>query len=361
MNLKMRMLIAVSAGALALAAPALAQRFSTPDKPPEQPKEAEKPAEAPKQEGTAGGGGRFTLPLSLYDEKADAAADIKRAREEALKDNRRVLVMWGENKCEFCAYLNELLTTDQQLKQMIESEYVWIKVDIGKFDKNIELANRYRTPLLDAGNPAEGRPAFGAPALTIIDAKTDEAIAAQGGNAMVNKPMMPPDRVFNRDFILNHLAAGRPTPQVANLLMAEAQSKARTQNKKVLVYFHLWASESSQAWDRFARNPEAEAILGKAFILRKIDVERHIAGQTVLRRLKGSDAASPPWATVVDAEGKPTAEAGKGLEFDTTEVAQAIKWIGDAAGPALTEADREALTRLLEKAAVPPSKEEAKK
>ncbi|MCC6320905.1 MAG: thioredoxin family protein [Phycisphaerales bacterium] len=364
MSLKMRNVIGLIAGALMLTGSAMGQRFSTPEKPPEQP-EKKPDAEAPKQPGDVkqveGGGGRFTLPLTLYDEKADAAKVIKQAREEAMKDNRRVLIMWGENKCEFCAYLNELLNTDPVLKQLIETEYVWIKVDIGKFDKNIDLAYRYKTPITDPGDPANGKPAFGAPALTIVDARADEAIAAQGGNAMVNKPMMPPDRVFNRDFILNHLSAGRATPQVANMLVAEAQARAKGSGKKVLIYFHLWASDSCKVWDKFVKDPEAESILNKAFVLRKIDVDRHIAGQSALKRIKASDTASPPWATVLDAEGKPTAEAGKGLEFDSADTAAAIKWLGDVAGSVLTRADREALTKLLDKAAAPPSKEEAKK
>jgi|GEM_PF-1538537 len=303
-----------------------------------------------------GGESRFTLPLKLYDEKADAAVTIKRARDEAKKDNRRVLIMWGENKCEFCAYLNELLTTDPQIRQFIETEYVWVKVDIGKFDKNIDLARRYNTPIDDPGDQAAGRPSYGAPALTVVDPASDQAIVSAGGNAMVSKPMVPPNNVFNANYILSMLSGGRATPLVANMLMVEAQQKAKTQGKKTLVYFHIWASDSCKAWDRFINDPEGAAALGKAFIPRKIDVERHVAGDGLLKRLKGTAAASPPWATVLDAESKPAADAGKGLSFDPMSLDEAAKWLGDTGGALLTADDRAAIGRALERAAVVPAK-----
>lgn len=347
---KMFGMVAAACGLVALASsPATAQRFSAPEKPASEPKEPAQPApgQTPQPGNDADAnrvpGGKFTLPLSLYDEKADAAADIQRAREVAKKDNRRVLVMWGENKCEFCAYLNELLTTDARLKQLIETEYVWVKVDIGKFDKNIALARRYNTPVDDPGDLQVGRQAFGAPALTIIDANNDQAISAAGGNQMVAKPMMPPSKVFDADFILTMLSGGRANPEVATLLMMEAQQKAKSTDKAVLTYFHIYGSESAAFWDKVVADAQAAEVLAKAFVPRKIDVERHVAGQSLLRRLKGSAAASPPWMTVVGADGKPLAVAGDGLAFDPTAAESAVKWLADASGGKLNETDQRVL------------------
>jgi protein disulfide-isomerase len=307
-----------------------------------------------------GGGFKgFELPLKLYDEKADAARDISRARERAKPDNRRVLVMWGENRCEFCAYLNELLTTDPMLRQLIETEYELVKVDIGKFDKNLDLAHRYSTPIDDPGDKASGRPSFGAPALTVIEPSGDQALGAVGGNAMVNQPMMPPDRVFNRDFVFNFLDKNKPQAKVATMLMLEAQQKARREQKRVLTYFHVYGSDACKQFNAAATTPETLSILDKAFVLRKIDVERTIAGYDQLRRLKGSATATPPWMTVLDVDGKPAAEAGKGIEFDPEQAGAAADWLIGASGGKLTAADRDALVRALTPAPEPEAKPEA--
>jgi len=336
--------------ALSFAAPAFAQRFSSPetpvkvtpaapDAPPVNPAAVPVPAQDDPANHRVGGGGGFELPLTLYDEKADAARDISRARERAKKDNRRVLVMWGENRCEFCAYLNQLLQTDPRLKQLVESEYVWVKVDIGKFDKNIELANRYDTPIDKQG--------FGAPALTAIEPSGDQAIGAAGGNEMVNKPMMPPNRVFDPDFVFNFLDKNKPQPKVANSLALDSQMRAKRDGKRVLLYFNVYGSDACKAFDKAVMEPELETILAKAFVVRKIDVERNVNGYTLLRNLKENPLASPPWMTVVDGEGKPVMEAGKGVEFDPAGAAEAAKWIVAASAGKLDSTDEAAITEAL--------------
>jgi protein disulfide-isomerase len=336
---------ALACGCLVLAGPALAQRFSNPEgTPPATPAPADKPADKPVQDDPnnhrVGGGVKgFELPLKLYDEKTDAAKDIVKARERAKKDNRRVLVMWGENRCEFCAYLNEMMTTDPMIRQLIETEYEWVKVDIGKFDKNIDLANSFQVPI--------DRPGFGAPALCIIEPASNQSIGVAGGNEMVNQPMMPPDRVFNRDFVFNLLDKSKPQAKVATMLMLEAQQKARREEKRVLTYFNIYGSDACKVFNAAANNAETQSMLEKAFVLRKIDVERTIAGYEQLRKLKGSPTATPPWMTVLDAEGKPVAEAGKGVEFDPEQAAQAADWLIAASGGKLTAADREALVKAL--------------
>lgn len=355
-NLNMTRTLALIAPALAalmlLTAPCHAQRFSNPSEPAKP--EADKPA-APGGDDVRhveGGGGRFTLPLKLYDEHANGSQDIARARERAKKDNRRVLVMWGENRCEFCAYLNELLTTDPMIKQLLDTEYVWVKVDIGKFDKNIDLAKSFQTPIDEHG--------FGAPALTVIEPNGSTPIGVAGGNAMVAKPMMPPNKVFDRDFVLNFLDSNKPQPKVATMLMLAARQKAQREGKRVLAYFNIYGSGACKAFDSAVNTPETESLLEKAFVIRKIDVERNIAGYDMLHQLRGSKTATPPWMTVLDAEGRPVAEAGKGVEFDPAQAAQAADWLIAASDHKLSASDRDALVKALSPApAAPAAGEEA--
>lgn len=346
---------ALTASLLVLAAcfpaAAIAQRFSDPTT-PDAPAPAAKPDAPAKPAGDdganhrVGGGMGFELPLSLYDEKADAARDISRARERAKKDNRRVLVMWGENKCEFCAYLNQLMHTDPRIKQLIETEYDWIKVDIGKFDKNIDLANNQQVPI--------DKPGFGAPALCVIEPGGGQSIGVVGGNEMVAKPMMPPNNVFDSDFVYNFLDKNKPQPKVANGLLLEARQKAKRDGRRVLTYFNIYGSDACKAFDKLANTPEAAALLEKAFVLRKIDVERNIQGWEMLRKLKGSATASPPWMTVLDGEGVAVSEAGKGLELETDKAGEAADWLIQASGGKLTGGDREAIASAITEAAKPP-------
>lgn len=327
---------------------AAAQRFSDPAGAPE----AEKPAEGDKPKTDDGSNHRvggtfgFELPLSLYDEKADAAREISKARDRAKKDNRRVLVMWGENRCEFCAYLNQLMTTDPRIKQLIETEYEWIKVDIGKFDRNIELANSHQVPI--------NQPGFGAPALCVIEPNGGQTIGVAGGNEMVAKPMMPPNNVFDSNFVFNFLDKNKPQPKVANMLLLESQQKARREGKRVLAYFNIYGSDACRAFDRAVNMPECAAILEKAFVVRKIDVERHIAGWDMLRRLTGRPVASPPWMTVLDAEGAAVAEAGKGHELEIEKAGDAADWLIAASNGKLTAGDRESIVAAIVEGAKPP-------
>lgn len=345
--------IALLAATVVSTPAALAQRFSDPAT-PEAP--AAKPDAKPADEGEnrrVGDGMGFKLPLSLYDEKADGAKDIGRARERARKDNRRVLVMWGENRCEFCAYLNQLLTTDPRIRQLVETEYEWVKVDIGKFDKNIDLANSFQTPIDKQG--------FGAPALTVIEPASNQTIGVAGGNEMVHKPMQPPNLVFDPDFVYNLLDKNKPQPKVANMLMLEAQQKSKRDSKRVLAYFNVYGSDACKIFDKAVNTPEAAAALEKAYVIRKIDVERNIAGYDMLRRLKGNPLATPPWMTVLDSEGKPVAEAGNGVEFEPDKAANAVGWLTAAAGGKLDGADAAAVSKAIDDAARPPApKTEAK-
>lgn len=332
----MPVVLAVAVGAWSSSA--AAQRFSNPETPPASPAPAEPAKQDDPSNHRVAGGGKFTLPLDLYDEQADAAKDIAAAAERARLDNRRVLAMWGENRCEFCAYLNELITTDPQLRRLIESEYVLVKVDIGKFDKNIDLATQYNTPITQT-KPTS----FGAPAFTVIDPVRNQAVEAIGGNAMVAKNMSL-TRVFDEGVIFDFLDRNKAQAKVASVLLLEARQKARREGKRVLAYFHVYGSEGGAAFDRAVTGPGLAPIIDKAYVARKIDVERTIGGHDLLRKLKGSPTATPPWAIVLDGSGNAVEEAGRGLEFDPAEAAAAAEWLVAASGGKLSAADAQALT-----------------
>lgn len=81
-----------------------------------------------------------------YDEAADAKADIKQALNQAAAAKLPVLVVFGANWCADCKVL------DMALKQgnaapLVAREFRIVKVDVGRFDRNVEVAESYGVPL----------------------------------------------------------------------------------------------------------------------------------------------------------------------------------------------------------------------
>jgi thioredoxin-like negative regulator of GroEL len=81
-----------------------------------------------------------------YEETADAAAEIERARAQAAASGKRVLVVFGANWCPDCRVLDEAMKQGR-LKALIDGRFVLVKVDVGRFDRNVDIAQRYGVPL----------------------------------------------------------------------------------------------------------------------------------------------------------------------------------------------------------------------
>jgi len=87
-----------------------------------------------------------------YDPSADAAADIDQALAAARRDGRPVLVDFGASWCTDCRAMSALVRTPG-LHQVLARNYHLVTVDVGHFDHNMELAERY-VPLEASGIPA---------------------------------------------------------------------------------------------------------------------------------------------------------------------------------------------------------------
>jgi len=84
-----------------------------------------------------------TLP---YDEDGDAKADVKRTLAEAQKQNRPVLVIFGANWCEDCRALDKALHEGRNA-ELVNREFKVVKVDVGRVDKNLDVAKAYGDPI----------------------------------------------------------------------------------------------------------------------------------------------------------------------------------------------------------------------
>lgn len=91
-----------------------------------------------------------------YDESADAGANIRQALSDAKTENVPVIVIFGANWCEECRALSAAIKTGKNATK-IAKELKVVRVDVGNFNRNLDIASLY-------GNPIEG----GIPGATIL-------------------------------------------------------------------------------------------------------------------------------------------------------------------------------------------------
>lgn len=83
-----------------------------------------------------------TRKLAIYDELANAEADVAAAVAQSKADNKPVLVVFGANWCPDCRAFDEDMTS-ADLGSLFAENYIVVKVDVGRFKKNMELGKKY--------------------------------------------------------------------------------------------------------------------------------------------------------------------------------------------------------------------------
>lgn len=81
-----------------------------------------------------------------YDEAADASADIAVALNRAAADQKKVLLNFGANWCEDCRALSATMGK-APLAELIAERYVIVKVDVGNWNKNLDVVNAWGDPI----------------------------------------------------------------------------------------------------------------------------------------------------------------------------------------------------------------------
>jgi thioredoxin 1 len=104
-----------------------------------------------------------------YNEQADAKAEVQRVVAEAKASNKPALLIFGANWCEDCRALDKSLKSEKNAALMAQ-EFRVVKVDVGRFDRNLDIANTY-------GNPIKK----GIPAAVVISPKGDLIYATRAG------------------------------------------------------------------------------------------------------------------------------------------------------------------------------------
>ncbi len=77
-----------------------------------------------------------------YNENADAKAEVQAALQTAKSEGKAALIVFGGNWCGDCKVL-DMEMHQGDLAKLVNEKLVVVKVDVGRFDKNLDVVNRY--------------------------------------------------------------------------------------------------------------------------------------------------------------------------------------------------------------------------
>ncbi len=88
----------------------------------------------------------------LYPDPAQAKADLSAALKTAAETHKRILLDFGGNWCGDCMVL-DIYFHDARNREILESNFVLVHVNIGTMDANLDIAKQYDVPV-EKGVPA---------------------------------------------------------------------------------------------------------------------------------------------------------------------------------------------------------------
>jgi len=124
------------------------------------------PLAAPAPKMAISGFEQLQTPLPYpYDEAANADRAVARATAKAKKAGKLLLIDLGGNWCGDCRILTATMDRPE-LKAFLDKHYVTVLVDVGHFDKNLQVPAHWGvTERLE-----------GVPAILVVDPKTDKLL-----------------------------------------------------------------------------------------------------------------------------------------------------------------------------------------
>jgi thiol-disulfide isomerase/thioredoxin len=116
-----------------------------------------------------------------YDERADANAVVAAAMARAKAKHKLLLIDLGGNWCPDCRILAGTVDLPE-VKAFVDAHYEVVTVDVGRFDKNLQIPARYGiTKRLE-----------GVPAVLVVDPRDDKLVDAGHVAALADARHMTP-------------------------------------------------------------------------------------------------------------------------------------------------------------------------
>src|SRR5258707_857570 len=94
---------------------------------------------------------------NLYSETADPKADIAAALVRARREHKRIILDFGGDWCGDCQVLDIYFHQPPNV-ELVDKNFLIVHIDIGRFDKNLDIPEKYNIPLKK-----------GVPALVVLD------------------------------------------------------------------------------------------------------------------------------------------------------------------------------------------------
>jgi thioredoxin-related protein len=235
----------------------------------------------------------------VFDDKTDAKSELQMALARAKKNNRRVLIHWGEESSEWCAILHKAFNTDAKLRRQRLYEFEWINVAVNK--TNTDLATQHKATVVE-----------GVPYLTILDAE---------GKPLANQRAEPfqikndaGEKKIDAAKLIEFLSKHEAKPLVAAKVLQDGLDQAAKNDRLVFLHFGApWCGWCHRLED-WMEQKEIAPILGKEFVDVLIDIDRMEGGKDILARYNTSGKGGIPWFAFVDSKGKAlaTSDSAKG-------------------------------------------------
>jgi len=125
---------------------------------------------------------QLATPLPFpYDANQDANAAVDAARARAKADHKLLVIDLGGNWCGDCRVLAGTLDLPE-VKAFMDAHYELVSVDVGRFDRNGQIAEHYGV---------KGR-LEGVPSLLIVDPQTDRLLDGGHTAALADARSMTP-------------------------------------------------------------------------------------------------------------------------------------------------------------------------
>ena len=226
-------------------------------------------------------------PANLYDESADGEAQIATAIKRAASKNKRVLLMFGANWCGWCHKLHDLFESDREVARILLYEYELVLIDIGRWDKHMDIAKRYGAALDKTGVPF----------LVVLDSDGQPVTTQETG-------LLEEGDHHNAEKVKSFLNKWKPTPQDANRLFEAALKHATEHDKKVFLHFSAPWCGWCRELERFLAGAEVSAIMARDYVDLEIDVDRMAKGKAMERSFHPAEDGGIPWIAVFDNKGK---------------------------------------------------------
>jgi thiol-disulfide isomerase/thioredoxin len=253
----------------------------------------EGPAPATAQKAAA----RHAAPV--YDEKTDARKDVAAAVARARKENRRVLIQWGANWCGWCKWLAATMQHNPELSHELLYEYEVVHLDVGRFDKNLDLAKELGAEIKSI------------PYLTILDADGKAVVHSNSEPFEIKEPTAAGDHHDAAKFTA-FLVEHQARPVDAKDVRAAAFAQAKKDGRMVFLHFGAPWCGWCHRLENWMAQPEVAALLAKDFVDVKIDQDRMPGGKEMLAAelaTAGVEASGIPWFVFCDADGRQLANS----------------------------------------------------